>query len=54
MNYQITEKNGIYTATLPLPLTDGRTLLIRSSASIADTYREFGLDPRIAGMQMVD
>lgn len=47
MKYTITERNGVYTATLPLALRDGRTLLIRGSASIADTYRELGLDPRI-------
>lgn len=47
MRYTITEKNGVYTATLPLALRDGRVLVIRGSASIADTYRELGLDPRI-------
>lgn len=47
MNYVIAEKNGVYTAVVPLALRDGRKLMIRGSASIADTYRELGLDPRI-------
>jgi hypothetical protein len=47
MNYVITEKNGIYTAALPLALKDGRTLWIRASASTDETYRDLGLDPRI-------
>lgn len=50
MQYRITEKNGIYTAELPLPLVDGRTLVIRSSASVADTYKELGLNPAIEGV----
>ncbi len=51
MQYVITEKNGVYTATLPLALKDGRTLRIRCSADIVDTYRELGLDPRIEYLQ---
>jgi hypothetical protein len=51
MKYMITERNGILTATLPLALRDGRTLLIRASASIEDTYRELGLDPAIHFLQ---
>lgn len=49
MKYRITERNGIYTATLPLPLSDGRVLLIRSSASVADTMRDFGQSPEVVG-----
>jgi hypothetical protein len=50
MNYKITEKNGTYTAELPLAMVDGRTLIIRSSANVADTYRELGLNPAIEGV----
>lgn len=45
MKYRITERNGVYTAILPLPLADGRILLIKSSASVADTMRDFGQNP---------
>lgn len=47
MKYWIKEKNGVYTAFLPLALRDGRQLIIKASASIGDTYRELGLDPHI-------
>lgn len=53
MRYIITEKNGVLTARLPLALRDGRTLWISASASIADTYRELGLDPAMADMEDV-
>lgn len=53
MNYQITERNGIYTAAIPLALKDGRTLWIRGSASVQDTYRDFGINPAIEGYAMV-
>lgn len=53
MKYIITEKDGIYTARLPLALRDGRTLWISASASIGDSYRELGLDPEMIGMENV-
>lgn len=51
MQYTITEKDGVYTAMIPLALRDGRVLEIRGSASVADTYRELGLDPGMYFMQ---
>lgn len=53
MKYYITEKDGRITASLPLALRDGRTLWIRASTTIEDTYRELGLDPAIYNMQEV-
>lgn len=53
MKYIITEKDGVFTARLPLALRDGRTLWISASASIGDTYRELGLDPAMIGMEEV-
>lgn len=49
MKYRITERNGVYTAMLPLALADGRVLLIKSSASVADTMRDFGQNPYQVG-----
>lgn len=43
MKYTITENNGMYTASIPLPMIDGRTLLIQGSASVGEVMREFGI-----------
>jgi len=46
MKIRVYEKNGLVTAELPIPMDDGRKLMIRSTASILDTARELGIDPR--------
>lgn len=46
MRIRVYEQDGMITAELPIPLDDGRKLMIRSTASIAETAREMGFDPR--------
>lgn len=42
MKYYITEKDGVFTATIPIPLQSGRVLLVKGRASVDDTFKEFG------------
>lgn len=45
--YIVREKDGVITAELPIPLDDGRQLVIRASERIEDVARELGFDPRM-------
>jgi hypothetical protein len=49
MQYSITENQGVYTATLPIPLESGKFLLVKGRASLADTYKDFGVQPEVGG-----
>jgi hypothetical protein len=49
MNYRITENQGVYTATIPIPLESGKILLINGRASLEDTYKDFGINPEVGG-----
>jgi len=44
------EKDGIYTATIPLRARDGRMLYFSGTASLDDTYKQFAVDPQISGI----
>lgn len=46
MKIRLYESPGSVTAELPIMLDDGRKLMIRSTATLADVAREMGLDPR--------
>lgn len=46
MKIRLYESPGSVTAELPIMLDDGRKLIIRSTAILADTAREMGFDPR--------
>lgn len=50
MQIQVTEKNGVYTATIPLLLRDGTQLLVQGSASVAGVYDDFGLPEEVGGI----
>lgn len=43
MNYTVTEKDGIYTATIPIPLSNGQELLVQGRASVDEVAEEMGL-----------
>jgi hypothetical protein len=43
MRYSVTEKDGVYTATIPIPLSDGQELLIQGKASVGEVMDELGL-----------
>lgn len=42
MKYRITEKNGVYTAEIPLQMKDGRILLVQGRASVPEVMAELG------------
>lgn len=50
MKVQVAEKDGVYTATVPLMLRDGRQLLIEASASVAGVYDDFGISEEVGNI----
>ncbi|UCC72287.1 MAG: hypothetical protein JSV86_18260 [Gemmatimonadota bacterium] len=44
MRARVTEQDGIYTASIPIPLSKGQELVIEGHASIGETLSEAGLD----------
>lgn len=49
LDITVSKRGGVYTATLPLRMKNGRTLMLRASCSVQQSARELGYEPAELG-----